>query len=348
MVLGVIIAVIGIIIGWDSGRREFASPPTVNAQTTRKPWIAPAIKAYLIIYISVFIEAGVAHLLRLALGMLDIYFFKLLSMVVENGIGVVILWPFVFKLFDKRLREAGIDNQKEYSETASKISASLLVWIVCIILLIRFKDGFDASNSNSLFFFNRIIMWLIAPLGEFIIFQEKKTLKKERVNIKEKWHSISAFLRKNSPIIIGMVCAFVFVFFSFWYQEVALEAIQYFFLWLAACTISYGAVKTILSPSLNSSKKRFIRKASRRRNKGRFGWMNYEFIDHRLTINAVKVENPKKDKDEEFEKLFGKIVKEDCDKEEALKILEERFTIQHQYMESVVNATDAFTSHRRK
>lgn len=64
--------------------------------------------------------------------------------------------------------------------------------------------------------------------------------------------------------------------------------------------------------------------------------MNYEFIDHRLTINAVNVENPKKDKDEEFEKLFGKIVKEDCDKEDALKILEERFIIQHQYMENVV------------
>lgn len=336
MIPVIVIAAIGIIIGWDSGRRGFASTPAAKAQASRKSWLVPSIKAYLILFISILMETGIAILFRMLLGTIDIYFFKLVSMVVDNGVGIIICWPLVFYLYDKKVREAGIDNQEEYSKTASKICASLLVWIVCIILLIRLRNEFDASNSNSVFLFNRIIMWMIAPLGGFVEFRENKNIQNKKETVKEKRHSIIVFLRKNSPIIIGLVCVFMVIFFSFWYQDVALVAMQYFMLWLVVYAISFFSVKAILSPSLDSSKKRFIRKSRRKRNKGRFGWMNYCFIDNRLFIKAVNVENPNKDRKEEFSQWFGEIVKEDCDEEEALKTLEERFIGQHKYMESAV------------
>lgn len=336
-----------IILGVLSGKKVFGSEYVIKTHISRGHWFLPVIQSVLVVSCCMTGEMFVSHLIKNTAGNSDYYGWWLFNLAIENGVLIVILLPIVLYFFSKAAKEERLDAFEEYSPNAVKVCVSVLVWLICLGLIFQLKGEYleVKNDATSTFFFNRIVMWAIAPLGIFIEFGNKqKRANKFVADGKIKWKEVAltlwAFVKKWVAAVLSLVVAAVIIILSISAQDLAFTLARYFLLGIIVYAVVILTTKSILFPSYKKSVKRFKRIKENDNKKHRFGRMKYRYSNKTLTIDPVDILHPGHENDSIFLNLIQAETKEDYEMEDALKHLMRRFESQQEYIHKAVKECD--------
>ncbi len=95
-------------------------------------------------------------------------FVKVLSELIDAGVIIAIILPFLSILFSKWIRKFDLDLCEEYSENVVKVYYSLVIIVNCICYLYIMGESATDNISVNQNIFGRVMIWLLNVFGTWV------------------------------------------------------------------------------------------------------------------------------------------------------------------------------------